>query len=367
MLVGAPTMAADLQYCTGFSAPDAMVFLQCGRRRHLVVSSMEYNRARRVVKDIRVWTPADLVPVRVKGPRYSHWILGLLKKLRLRAVTVPSDFPLGLAQFLSRRNIRVRVTEKEIFPQRQIKTTAERAMIRESQRAAVAAMRAAVKTLAGARVNQKGILCEGKTVLTSERLKRVIHRALLDRRCHCPGLIVACGKQAADPHERGYGPLRANQPIVLDIFPQHQEHGYWGDLTRTVVKGRAPEKLRRMMEAARAAQRAALKHIRPGARANAIHEQACAEMRRRGFPTKTVKGVPQGFIHSTGHGVGLEIHEAPALARHPTRLRAGQVVTVEPGLYYVNQGLGVRFEDLVEVTRNGWKAMAFCEPFFEVR
>jgi Xaa-Pro aminopeptidase len=152
----------------------------------------------------------------------------------------------------------------------------------------------------------------------------------------------------------------------MDIFPQHLEHGYWGDLTRTVVRGKAPARLRRMYQAVRAAQAAALAAIRPGVKCATVHERAAAEMKRRGFATVMEGAEASGFIHGTGHGVGLSIHEEPALADGVDgRLRAGHVVTVEPGLYYPGFG-GVRIEDTVVVTPGGWRYLAPCEKRLEV-
>jgi Xaa-Pro aminopeptidase len=202
-------------------------------------------------------------------------------------------------------------------------------------------------------------------LLTSERVRRAILRTLLEHDCFAREVIVAGGAQAADPHVQGEGPLRASEAIVLDIFPQHLGHGYWGDLTRTVVKGKPPAELKRMYGAVKAAQMAALRAVRAGVQGASVHGRAVAEFKRRGYETREIKGRAAGFIHGTGHGLGLAIHEAPSVSAAEGRLRAGNVITVEPGLYYPDAG-GVRIEDAVVVTRTGCRLLARCEKRFEV-
>jgi Xaa-Pro aminopeptidase len=155
-----------------------------------------------------------------------------------------------------------------------------------------------------------------------------------------------------DPHRVGSGPLRPNRAIILDVFPQSIETGYWADMTRTVVRGRASEGLRRMYRAVAEAQDAALATIRDGVDGKEAHQAVLGVFKEYGFKTGKIDGRMQGFFHGTGHGVGLEIHEPPRLNARGGPLRAGMAVTVEPGLYYTRWG-GVRIEDLVVVTKTG--------------
>ena len=253
----------------------------------------------------------------------------------------------------------MRVAENALFPQRAVKTEQELRHLRRVQQATADAMRAAVALIRSARVDPAGVLRVGRAVLTAEQVRRHINAVLLQRDCLGGEPIVACGAQAADPHGIGHGPLRAGETIVIDIFPQDVASGYWGDLTRTVVKGRPDRRIVRMYRAVFAAQRAALCALRPGATGDRVHAAAVRELERRGFATDASADPPAGFIHSTGHGVGLEIHEGPSLSRGQGRLRAGHVVTVEPGLYYPGFG-GVRIEDTVVLTAAGWTCLATC-------
>jgi Xaa-Pro aminopeptidase len=283
----------------------------------------------------------------------------------VQAVTVPGTFPLGAAERLRRGGVKLRVGADPLFPRRAVKRADELGRIRQAQQAAVIAMREAIERIRRAEPGRDGVLeLEGAT-LTSERLRRGIHQRLLDLDCQARDTIVAGGPASADPHETGSGPLRAGEPVVLDIFPQHLDHGYWGDLTRTVVRGRAAPRLRRMYAAVKAAQAAALAAVRPGVCCATVHRAASRELDRRGFGSHIEDGRAVGFIHSTGHGVGLAIHEPPAVSLNRTRLRSGHVITVEPGLYYPDIG-GIRIEDTIVVQPGGWQYLVPCEKRFEL-
>jgi len=185
----------------------------------------------------------------------------------------------------------------------------------------------------------------------------------LHQDCQADEIIVAGGDQGADPHERGHGPLRAGETIILDIFPRHKQSGYWGDLTRTVIKGKPAAAQRKLYQAVKQAQEGALQQVRAGVTGAEIHDGVCRTFEALGFKTGERNGIHQGFIHSTGHGVGLEIHEAPSISPAGGPLEAGQVITIEPGLYY--PGLGaVRIEDTGVVTETGIQLLASCPKVF---
>ncbi len=360
LIIEGGTQDADLRYASGFTAPDPVVLLVAGRRKYLVVSLLEYGRAKATAKVSAVFTPEQLGLTGRDRGRLSAWAYALLKKLNYRKVTVGAAFPVGAAERLRERGIRVTVTDALLFPGRRRKTESEVRQIAATQRAAVAAMRAAMEAIRCASVDVRGYLrARDQRRLRAEDVRRVIDRTLLDHDCMADETIVACGAQGADPHERGHGPLRAGQPIVIDIFPRHKVSGYWGDITRTVVKGEPTPVAARMIRAVRAAQAAALQVIRAGVSVKRVHETAQRVLIAHGFETTVRDGRGEGFIHSTGHGIGLQIHEAPSLNLSGTRLIAGDVITVEPGLYYRQWG-GVRFEDTVVVTRSGCRRLARC-------
>lgn len=365
--LGAPREKPDIRYATGLNVPDCVVYLQQRGKKYLVVPLLDRELARRGMPNITVYSPDALKIRRERRSTVSAWLLGLLAKLGIRAVRVAADFPVRIADQLRRAGVRLQIVDGPLFPERSIKTTAEVARITECQRSAAQAMRAAVRLVARARPDRKNRLRIQGRLLTSEYLRRVIRQVLLAYNCAGEGTIVSCGRQTAMPHCVGQGPLRAHQSIIIDIFPRHLEHGYYGDLTRTVVKGTPSPELKKMYAAVKAAQAAALAEIRSGVSSSQVHKAAAAVLARHGFKSGLLDGKAQGFIHSTGHGVGLEVHEAPALggALRAKRLRAGQVVTVEPGLYYFRHG-GVRIEDTVLVTRRGFRKLAACGDVFAV-
>lgn len=365
LIVASSGDPSDLRYGSGFSPVDAVVFLDTGTAKYLIVPLLELGRARQESPACEVLTPQELglTPAQRRDP--SACVRALLARLRLRRVLVPGGFPSGLLRGIEARGVRVQVARGPVYPQRAIKRPEEIAHLRVSQRAAVAALHAGLQRIRRAGISPAGWLVEKGARLTSEHVKEEIDLALLRRGCHARETIVAGGRQAADPHDRGQGPLRAGETIVLDIFPQHRESGYWGDITRTVVRGRASPEIRRMFSTVLRAQRHALRAVRAGRRGSAIHAAVQKEFEDAGFHTGLKEGVATGFFHGTGHGVGLDIHEAPSLSVAEHTLRAGQVVTVEPGLYYPDLG-GVRIEDTVLVTRTGCRPLATYPKFLEV-
>lgn len=363
--VGSPLKSADLRYLTGFATTDTVAYLQQGRGKHLIVSLLEQARAKRLMPGVKIWSAAELKPPPGLEWTLSGRILALLKRLRATRVTVAPDFPLALARQLMRHKVCVQVAPKALLPARWIKTRAEQMQIRDAQKAAVQAMRAAVKLIAGAGIDRQGCLRHKGRPLTSEVVRAAIHQTLLAHNCTATGTIVASGRLSADPHEEGTGILRANIPIVIDIYPQHLLHGYYGDLTRTLVRGRPSTRLAQMHAAVKAAHQAALARIKPGVTMVSVRQAARDEMEKRGFFTSSKNVRAEGFIHNIGHGIGLEVHENLGANSRRVRLKPGQVLTIEPGLYYRDIG-GVRIEDLVVVTRAGSRIPERCESFFRV-
>lgn len=358
---------SDVRYATGLTAPDPFVLVLAGPRTHLIVSALEAGRARKACPSAVLHTPAELFAGAPPGRRsLADQILALLDRLNAKAVAVGPWFPAGVARALEQNGVDVRLESASPFPRRAVKTPREIACIAKSQRAAVAAMRAALDLIRSAEISSAGVLKSGGRTLTSERVKAVIERTLLERGCSADGTIVASGPQGARPHDTGSGPLRANVPIVVDIFPRDKRTGYWGDITRTVVRGRASPDVRRMFRTVRRVQAMALSMVRPGVESRAVQRAVEEEFARAGYPLRlSPPGRESGFIHSVGHGVGLDIHENPGLRNEPGRLRAGHVVTVEPGLYRPGLG-GVRIEDTVAVVPGGCKILASFHKSLEL-
>ena len=192
-----------------------------------------------------------------------------------------------------------------------------------------------------------------------------MHLTMMERDCVAQHTIIACGVQAVDPHNEGSGPLKANEPIVMDVFPQHAKSRYFADITRTVVKGQASDKVKRMFTAVKEGQEIAFRMIKDGVDGSAVHKAILDSFEQQGFKTGEQNGRMQGFFHGTGHGLGLEIHEPPRISAKPDILKAGMVVTVEPGLYYLDAG-GMRIEDTVVVTKDGCRVLTEAPKILEV-
>lgn len=365
LLVESAAGSSNLQYATGFHAVDPVVLLDEGARKTLVVPALEAGRAARC-RGIEVVTvqQLDLPPDRRRAP--EDWALGLVRRRGVKRVAVPGYFPLKAAELLRRHGIRVEVCKGTVYPQRAVKTPGEVRRIEQAQMATILAMKHAIALIRSASIGRDRSLRLGRTALTSERVREEIQRVLLRENCIGAEIIVAGGVQAADPHERGSGPLRAGETIVLDIFPRHQEHGYWGDCTRTVVRGEATPFQRKMYRAVKKAQKLALDTLRAGVDGREIHRAVAESLAGDGFVTEVKGTVARGFFHGTGHGIGLDIHEAPSLSLAGVTLQPGHVVTVEPGLYYPEHG-GVRIEDVVAITRTGCRILGSCPRTFELR
>lgn len=238
------------------------------------------------------------------------------------------------------------------FEERLLKTADEVEAISRAMQRTEAAMGAAIGAIREAEVHD-GVLRWRGTTLTAERVRRLIFMTLIEDGLLAQHTIVACGEAGCDPHNEGSGPLRAGQSIIIDIFPRDEASRYFADITRTVVKGRASDMLRKMYWAVAAGQERAFALLRDGSDGEAIHRDVQATLERHGFQSGEVNGRMQGFFHGTGHGLGLEVHELPRISKLPTILGSGNVVTVEPGLYYPGIG-GVRIEDVVVVTETGY-------------
>lgn len=360
--------SADQLYATGFRAPDAFAFLECEAGRYLLLSDLEVDRGRAETEgvDVESWSEleAGITGRGKKKPASAKVLAAWLRQHKAGAVVVPSDFPFGLARALKKEGVRLRPAKGLFWPQRQKKSPAEVRKLEAAVHVAETAMTRALEILAAARIRADGVLLRGRSVLTAEALRTEIETAIVAAGGESRGdSIVACGDQACDPHARGAGPLRAHELLILDIFPRHARSGYFGDITRTVVRGRASDAQRRLWETCLTGQRMAIEAIAPGVEGGPVHEKVKAFFAAEGYPTERRDGRWQGFFHGTGHGLGLEIHEEPRFSA--TTFVPGQVVTVEPGIYIRGLG-GVRHEDVALVTARGARLLTRLDKPFEL-
>ena len=350
---------ADFIYAAGLPIESAL-YMSFGEGDDLLVASpLEIDRARESGKAARVLSFAE-AGFEELG-RFSSWprlAARLLQQRGLDEVRVSPRLPVVYADELRAAGIDVAVDRDLFVAERRKKTPDEARLIREAQSAAEAAVHEVVRHLAESQVRD-GLLWRDGEPMTSEWLYARASLLLGELGYACPDMIIAGSPANAMPHFRGEGQIRAGEPVIIDIFPTSRTSHYSGDLTRTVVVGEPSDEVRRMHAATLQALDAAIETVRAGALAGDVHNTACQVLVDRGFGTTTpgFEG-PEGVAkmnHSLGHGVGLEVHEEPGV-RAPNRrpLEAGDVITVEPGLYLMGMG-GVRIEDTGMVTDRGFE------------
>jgi len=352
---------ADQLYFGRFSVPDPFIAVGIGRKKIALVSALEFGRARKEsqfneVPPLEEYQARARKRLRLPAVGPAEVIATLARERGVRAFRVPADFPAGLAFRLQELRLRIEPAAGALFPAREIKSDTEARALAEGNRCSALGIAAAEDVLRRARIVRGRLLFDGR-VLTSERLREAVDVACLRGGAMAQNTIVAGGDQACDPHCRGSGPLKPNQLIIVDVFPRVMATGYFGDMTRTFLKGTPSDAQARLVATVRAGQQQALRQIRAGANGKVIHNGITQAFEAAGFPTKREAHGWIGFFHGTGHGVGLEIHEPPRINRGDYRLKRGSVVTVEPGLYYPGLG-GCRIEDVVQVTATGVRLLS---------
>ena len=370
LMVADSEHGADMLYAVGIFVPDPFIFLRSRGRDYVVMSDLEFDRVRRQAPHCRVLSlsryQARVRSAGIRRPDLADVIAELLREKGIRRVVVPRSFPYGLAADLQRRRIRVAARPGNFFAERECKSAAEVKKISAALLMAEIGMAEAIQVLRRAKIGKGRRLIYHDVALTSEKLRAVIDTAILQAGGLASHTIVAGGRQGCDPHETGHGPLRAHEPIILDIFPRSQATGYFGDITRTVVRGRASEAVRRLYDTVWRAQKLGFQAMRPGVPTRQVHQAVQHFFERAGYRTGKHRGCMQGFFHGTGHGLGLEIHEPPRVGPNSAGvLKPGQVVTVEPGLYYPGIG-GVRLEDVALVTRTRPRNLTRFEKELEI-
>ncbi len=361
---------ANMLYSVGMFVPDPFIYFRINGRCHIVMNDLEIDRARKQAPHCRIISQSlcleKLRKARVKNPGTAAIISLLLRERNLKKISVPANFPLGLARELRNYRIKVRVKEDGVCPQREFKQADEVKKISAALVMAEVGLAEGIQALKNSKISRDRKIIYHGVPLTSEKLRSIINTVIMQAGGLASHTIVAGGRQGCDPHEQGHGVLRAHQPIILDVFPRSQKTGYFGDITRTVVKGRASEAVRRLYQTVAHGQEIAFAKARHKAKASAIHKAVQDYFESQGYKTGKKNGRMQGFFHGTGHGLGLEIHEAPRISPSAQgELRAGHVVTIEPGLYYPEIG-GVRLEDVAFITREAPRNLTKFEKVLEV-
>jgi Xaa-Pro aminopeptidase len=367
LIVATSEHDSNLYWASGFLAPDPFIYLQLGDRKLLVMNDLELDRAKaqsRVDEVLAYSAYETRAKPRVARPTLIDTLAEVLEEHRVSEVLVPSTFGVEHADRLRERGIKLAWKRDPFFEARVVKRADEVAAIEVTQRATEKAVGRAVDALRESDIRGDRLYWKGE-VLTAEILRRVMHLSMMEDDCLGQHTIVAPGVQGVDPHNEGSGPILPHQSLVLDVFPRSTTTRYWADMTRTVVRGRASDQLKRMYDAVLAAQLRGIELCADGVDGQAVHQEVTAVLERAGFETGMVDGRMQGFFHGTGHGVGLDIHEAPRVSKVSSILNTGHVVTVEPGLYYSRWG-AVRIEDMVLIEPGGCRNLTDFPKTLEI-
>ncbi|KQC07483.1 MAG: peptidase M24 [Methanolinea sp. SDB] len=339
---------ADMRYITGFTTTDQIAYIRKrGERGVIIVSQMELSRAL-LESTCSVMTRAEAGLLDILKTEKDRWkaLAAMIAGLSGSAVLVPAWFPIILARELERYGS-VIVDRGTIEGMKAKKTHREIEYIKKVQAVTESAMDRAITLIRNSKARD-GVLYQDNSPLTSENVRAAIHFTLLESGCIPSDTIVSCGNESGMPHARGSGPLREDEPIVIDIFPRDEHTGYYSDMSRTVCKGEPSREIIEMYSAVLEAQDLASHTIRAGVTGADVYQAVVDLFSEKGYPTGNT-----GFVHNLGHGVGLDVHELPSVGPGGGELSVGNIITNEPGLYFPDLG-GIRLEDIGAVTRTGF-------------
>jgi Xaa-Pro aminopeptidase len=356
LIIDSSETNANLFYRINFFVPDPVIYIEHKKRKILVLNELEMERGKKEANVDVVLSFSECrnkVPSKKRDKRVFTNIVDLIfNEYGIKSAVVPGEFPVKYADELRKLGYRINYKEEEpFFEGRLKKTKKEIDLIKDSLAKTSKAMDLAFRMISSSRVSGNILYFNG-TPLTSDRLKGEINALLSLLGYTASHTIVSCGIHSSMPHHTGDGPLFADQPIVIDVFPRSQKSGYFGDMTRTFVKGTPSKELEKMYKTVLSGQKLGIGLIKHGVKTKDVHQSILDFFKKNGFETGYINGKHQGFIHSTGHGLGLEIHEPPRIGYGEGILEEGNVVTVEPGLYYEELG-GIRIEDVVVVKKDG--------------
>jgi Xaa-Pro aminopeptidase len=351
----------ELRHEVPIGIPDPFLYVEKAGTKHIAIGAMEIPRLAEVggfeLHPSEEFGLDELLAAGLSYPEVRQEIsVRAVKALGVTSAVVPETFPLWLADRLRAEGVELTVDADFFDDRRRVKTEEELEGMRRAQRAAEAAMDAARDLFRRARQNGGGLQVDGEP-LTVERVKAAMNQVFAAHNTVCDDFIVAPGPQGAVGHDMGSGPIASSVPIVIDIWPRDNASFMYCDMTRTFVVGDVPDEIREWHRLTKQALDRAIAEIKDGADGRAIFDGTCEIYEAAGLPTQRTKTpgetLSNGFFHGLGHGVGLEVHEAPGMGIASKKpLKAGDVVTVEPGCYRQGYG-GVRLEDLVLVTGDG--------------
>jgi Xaa-Pro aminopeptidase len=363
LIYGDTIRSPELRHEIPLTIPDGFLYAEHDGERYVAVSGLEVPRVRELDGlQVLSWDRLGWEELLASGVGREELYLHIAERacgvIGVRSAVVPPSFPLELADHLRGQGLELTPQREAFAERRRVKNDSELDGIRRAQRAAEAAMDAARQLLRRAEIDDEsnGLLLDG-TPLTCERIKHAIGDVFAAHDMAADEFIVSHGPQSAVGHEMGFGPIAPHEPIVIDLWPRDRETSCYADMTRTFCVGSPPDELVEIHRLVKQALDEAIAAVKAGESGHAIFRGTCELFQQHGYKTQLTKDMgevlEEGFFHGLGHGVGLEVHEEPGLGlAQGSPLVAGDVVTVEPGLYRPGFG-GCRLEDLLLVTEEG--------------
>ncbi len=332
----------NIKYLIKCDVEDNFCLIKSGTHLIALVLALEINRLR---KESNINTFYSIEQFRTEQNEIVYCIDKFLQHtLNTSQIIVAQNFPFKLADELINLGYTIKPSQFDILPERSTKSDDEIKNIQNVLFSISECFQYIRDIIAQSNITKTGELFFKNTPVTSEYLRNEIENFCYQHKLIANNTIISCGKQSADPHCQGYGPIYANEFIVIDLFPYDRVSGYYADITRTFLKGQASAQQVKMYNTVKHAQKLSEKQLIPGTKTKDLMKNVLKFFQEQGYFTNRSAHVPYGMFHSLGHSFGLDIHEQPTLSNNEYILQTGNVITLEPGLYYPNIG-GVRIED----------------------
>jgi len=368
VIIDSPARNSSLIYITNYYCLDPFIFVEYKNKKIGWLPSTEFENAKKKSSLNKIYNLSEeykALSIANKKCLPSNILLKWLIKNNIKKIVVPYNFPLFEADNLRNNDIDVLSLEEPFYESRVSKNQNEIEFIKENSRKNSHIMKSVYNILAESKITNNKMLKYNGELLTSEALQNFILNQFINNDLISDTVIVAVGDQGCFPHEHGSGYIYADKSIIVDIFPKSRKNLYYTDMTRTFCKGKASYELKKIYNTVYEAQKLGIELIQKNADGKKIHNLIQNYFKKQGFKTRVINGILQGFIHGTGHGLGLDCHELPYISANGNILPENAIVSVEPGLYYLGIG-GVRIEDLVVVRDKYAENLTLFEKKLEI-